>query len=57
MKPTSKNQLHFILFQCDHGRGKRFNPDQFKDGKLQKKGTKNQTDHGYKKQKNTNGTA
>lgn len=56
-KPTSKNQVYFILFQCDHNRANRFNPTNFDGGKMQKTGTKIQTDHGYKKQKNTNGTA
>mmetsp|Transcript_15000 Transcript_15000/g.28232 ORF Transcript_15000/g.28232 Transcript_15000/m.28232 type:complete len:809 (-) Transcript_15000:162-2588(-) len=56
-KPSSKNQVYFILFQCDHNRVDRFNPNHYGDGKMQKMGTKIQTDHGYKKQKNTNGTA
>jgi hypothetical protein len=56
-KPSSKHQLYFISFVCDHNRDNRFNPDLFKDGKLQKHGTKVQVDRGYKKTKNNNGTA
>jgi hypothetical protein len=52
-----KNQSYFISFQCSHHKKSRFNPDLFRNGKMQKEGTEDQSIRGYRKTKNLNGNA